>query len=355
MKTVDSYIGSRFLQGFALIIVILAALFSFLELVSQLDDVGRGNYELKDALFFIGLTLPRRLLDLMPISTLLGSIVALGLLADHGELLAMQAGGMSVRRICLSVLASGTLLIISTGMLAEMVVPPMDQLARTRRAMALSSSGVTLTQQGFWARRGFSYIHVGKTLSGGVATDVDIFESDEKGRLRVFTYAREADIQDNRRWLLKDITQKNITDQSITTRHMESLTLDSFLSSDQVDILELPAISMSSFDLHRYVRALRGSGQNADRYALALWRKLSVPLTTGAMILLSLPFIFGSTRRTTAGRRIMLGAFVGIALYFIDQVTMHLGLLLSLNPIITAMTPVVLIAGIALWRLRRNL
>ena len=96
MKTVDSYIGSRFLRGFALIIVILAALFSFLELVSQLDDVGRGNYELKDALFFIGLTLPRRLLDLMPISTLLGSIVALGLLADHGELLAMQAGGMSV-------------------------------------------------------------------------------------------------------------------------------------------------------------------------------------------------------------------------------------------------------------------
>jgi hypothetical protein len=33
----------------------------------------------------------------------------------------------------------------------------------------------------------------------------------------------------------------------------------------------------------------------------------------------------------------------------------HLGLLLSLPPVITAMTPVVLISGIAFWQLRRVL
>jgi lipopolysaccharide export system permease protein len=98
---------------------------------------------------------------------------------------------------------------------------------------------------------------------------------------------------------------------------------------------------------------LRSSGQNADRYELALWRKLGVPLTTGAMVLLSLPFIFGPTRRITAGRRIMMGCFVGIVFYFGDQVIAHLGLLLSLNPIVTAMAPVLLISGIALWKLRQ--
>jgi len=173
-----------------LIIVILVALFSFLELVSQLDDVGKGNFRIHDALVFICFTIPRRMLDLMPISTLLGSIIALGLLADHSELLAMQAGGMSNQRICGSVLAAGTLLILLTGMLAEMVVPPLDQLARKRRALAISGTGITLTKQGFWARRGFTYIHVGKTLYGGIAADLDLFETDEKGRLKVFTHAR---------------------------------------------------------------------------------------------------------------------------------------------------------------------
>jgi len=352
MKTLDRHIGISFLRSFLVIFIILVALFSLLELMSQLDDVGKGNYQVQDVLIFIGLTLPRRMLELMPISTLLGSVVALGLLADHNELLAMQAGGLSARRICWSVFAAGSILILLTALLAEIVVPPLDQLARKKRALAVSGSEFTLTKQGFWARRNLTYIHVGKTHSGGIATDLDIFETDEAGRLEKYTHAREADIQDNNQWILRAITRKTFTDQGITTTHLPSLRLDSFLSSDQVQLLEIPADSLSASDLYRYAGALQESGQNADRYLLALWRKLGVPLTTGAMVLLSLPFVFGSNRRVTAGKRIMLGSFVGIVFYFGDQVVVYLGLLLSLSPMITALTPVVLISGVALWKLR---
>ena len=353
MLILDRYIGARFLSSFVLIIIILVALFSFLELVSQLDDVGKGNFRVHDALVFIGLTMPRRMLELMPISTLLGSIIALGLLADHGELLAMQAGGLSIQRICWSVLSAGTVFILLTGVLGEMVVPPLDQLARQRRTLAISAAGITPTKQGFWARRGLTYIHVGKTLGGRTAADLDLFETDEKGRLRVYTHAQEADINGDDQWVLRDITRKTFTDQGISTQQISQLTLHSFLSSDQVDVLELPADSLSAIDLYRYIEAMRNSGQNADRYALAFWRKISVPLTTGAMVLLSLPFVFGSTRIITAGKRIMLGSFVGIVFYFGDQLIVHLGLLLSLTPVITAMTPVILISVIALWQMRK--
>ena len=155
--------------------------------------------------------------------------------------------------------------------------------------------------------------------------------------------------------MLNDITQKRFAEQGIREQKLSTMTLDSFLSLDQVNILELPPDSLSFSDLNQYIVALRQSGQNADRYALALWRKLSVPLTTGAMVLLSLPFIFGSTRKITAGRRIMLGSLVAIVFYFADQVIVHLGLLLSLKPFITAMIPVVLISSIALWKMRRTI
>jgi lipopolysaccharide export system permease protein len=134
---------------------------------------------------------------------------------------------------------------------------------------------------------------------------------------------------------------------------MPGLTLESFLSAEQVGFLEIPADSLSSSDLSRYAEAMRENGQNTDRYVLSLWRKLSVPLSTGAMVLLSLTFIFGFTRRITAGKRIMMGSFVGVAFYSVDQVIVQVGLLLSLSPMIIAMTPVVLISGIALWKLRR--
>ena len=353
MKTIDRHIGSSFLRSFGLVVIILVVLFSFLELLSQLDDVGKGNYQVRDVFLFIGLTLPRRMLDLMPISTLLGSVVALGLLADHGELLAMQAGGISVQRICWSMFATGTILIIFTAMLAEMIVPPLDQLARKKRARAVSGSDFTLTKQGFWVRRGNTYIHVGKTLPGNTASDLDIFEADKTGHLKTYTYAREANIQNRDQWVLREITRKNFTDEGIKTTRIPSLTLDSFLSSEQVGFLEIPADSLSSSDLYRYAEAMRENGQNVDRYMLSLWRKLSVPLSTGAMVLLSLTFVFGFTRSITAGKRIMVGSFVGVLFYSGDQVIVHLGLLLSLSPVIIAMTPVVLISGIALWKLRR--
>jgi len=144
MKTLDRYIGSRFIWGFLLVMLILVFLFSFLELVVQLDDVGKGNYQVLDCFLFVALTLPTRILDLVSLSALLGSILALGMLADRGELVAMRAAGLSVGRICVSVLAAGGLLMMLTGIVAEFVAPPLEQQARTRRSLAISGSPTML-------------------------------------------------------------------------------------------------------------------------------------------------------------------------------------------------------------------
>ena len=353
MRIIDFYIGRSFIKYFFIIVIILMVLFSLFELLSQLDDVGKGTYQLHNALIFILLTLPKRLLDLMPISTLLGGIVALGLMADHGELIAMETSGISILRICTAVFISGLILMLLSTLLAEIIIPGMEQRARKSRAQALSTTGITLTNLGFWARRDNSYIHVGNMLNEGVAANIDIFEFDKQGRLQTFIHAKNANLEDNKQWILHNITQKIIVDSEVTTKRQDTLILDSFLNAEQVGVLELPPYSLSTPNLVRYINALQESGQNADQYSIALWRKLSIPLTTGAMVLLSLSFVFGSTRTLSAGYRITIGAFIGIILYFVDQMIMQWGLLLNINPFITAMTPVFLISAIAFGRLRR--
>lgn len=353
MRILDLYIGKSFLHYVILICLILLVLFSLFELISQLDDVGKGSYQLKDAFAFVALTLPKRLLDVMPISTLLGGILALGMMADRGELVAMEASGISILRICTAALVTGMLLMLLSGILAEMVVPGMERMAREGRAQAMSDTSITLTRQGFWARMGGSYIHVEKMLHHGEAANIDIFKFDTMGRLQTFTHAQNALLQENRQWILHDITQKVIADNDIITKQIKTLTLDFFLSADQVKVLELPPYSISTPDLIRYIEALHQSGQNADQYSIALWRKLTVPLTTGAMVLLSLSFVFGSTRSISAGYRITQGALVGIVLHFSDQIIMQWGLLFNLNPCLTAMTPVLLVSSIAFVKLRQ--
>jgi lipopolysaccharide export system permease protein len=353
MRIIHRYIGTTFLGGFLLLLCILFSLFTFVELVTELENVGKRDYRPQDAFFVVSLTTPRRVYDLMPVSALLGSIIALGMLADRGELLAMQAVGVSARRICGAVLVTGAFLIPVMAAVGEFVAPPLEQSARTLRMRALVDPGILPTRQGFWARRGPSFIHVGRIFGGKNGADLDIFEQDNQGRLTRFIHAARATIGSDRRWLLQDVIERTIANDEVKTQTLPSLSLDSFLSSAQVAVLQLPPDTMSGRDLYRYVRALQERGQNADTYALALWQKIIMPLATGAMILLSLTFVFGPRRERTAGFRIMMGSMAGVVFYVANQLMGRLGLILDLHPAVTTMTPVVGILAVAIWLLRR--
>lgn len=355
MRLLDSYIGSSFLKSFFLVIIILALLFSFIEFLSQLDDVGKGTYSLAGALTFVAFSFPRCLIDLMPVSAMLGSTIAIGLLADHREILAMQVAGISITRICLAVFATLMLIIIAFAFMAETIMPDMEQAARRIRAQSLYGEGVHFTQQGFWARRQNTYIHVHKIYSKGIAAGVDIFEFDAQGRLMSFTHALSASIRSSEHWTMKGVTQKIFTDEGFSVKKIATQEVASFLSLNQVDLLESPPSTLSTPVLIDYIKVLQNSGQDADKYLLAFWRKFSVPLMTGAMVLFSLSFVFGVKRRVSAGLRITIASLIGFAIYFADQVIMHTGLLLNLNPLITAIIPATFIYALAFWRFRVRL
>jgi len=353
MKIIDRYIARHTIWGVLLVLSVLVILFSFMELMVQINDVGKGNFRVADAFIYVILTVPKRIVDLLPVSILLGSIIALGLLADRQELTAMQASGVSAQRICWSVLAAGLVFILAGSAVAEFFAPPFDQQARIKRSQLIYGKGIMLTKSGFWTRHGRAFIHVGRTFTGGRAAEVDIYELDQQGQVLNYTHAREATISDDRKWLLKDIKQNIYSPQGIQTKTIQNSTLDAFLSMDQVGILELPPDSLSISDLYKYVAGLQARGQNANRYELAFWQKLSMPFSILAMLLLALTFIFGPTRALTAGRRIIQAAMVGIGLYLLNQVIGHVGLLFDLHPSLSTMAPLLAILGISIWLLRK--
>lgn len=76
LKIIDRYIGTSTLRGFSLAIFLLVAVFSIFELLVQLDSVGRGTYRVADAFIFTALTIPKRLVNLIPMAGLLGGTLA---------------------------------------------------------------------------------------------------------------------------------------------------------------------------------------------------------------------------------------------------------------------------------------
>ena len=57
-----------------------------------------------------------------------------------------------------------------------------------------------------------------------------------------------------------------------------------------------------------------------------------------AMLLLSVPFVFGSIR-AGIGSRLVLAGITGICVYLLDQISSNAGLLLNLNHALVALAP----------------
>ncbi len=347
------YIAFQVLIGLIIATAILLPLFSFFDLLEQLDDVGKGTYRVEDAFLYTALLLPRRFIQIAPFVALLGTVAALGKLAVHSELIALRVAGISPTRISWAPLGIGLLLLFFIAALEQFVAPQLQQKAISHRAVALEQSAELGRGLGIWTRNEQNILRIGEMLHAKKAADIEILHLDKDGFLLTHTQAQYADIIENDLWRLSDVIVRTFTDNQILSTTASSVSWQSFLNPEDISTLTKPPESLSPIELFRHVDFLRNTGQEADSYALALWRKAGGALMTIAMLLLSIPFIFGSIR-SGLGNKLVFAAMIGIAVYLLDQIIANVGLLLHINPAFTALLPgsfLILIANLWLKRI----
>lgn len=352
MTVIDRYLGIQVVLGLGIATAILLPLFGFLDLLDQLDDVGRGTYRVTDAFLHTALLLPRRFIQLAPFIALLGNVIALGRMAVASELTAMRASGVSPARISIASLAVGGILLLFIAVLDQFVAPQLQQKALSSRAAALEKSAALGRTLGIWTRNERNILRVGEMVHAGRAAEIELMHFDDQGFLLTYTYAKYADFIEGDVWELKEATIKTFTGNRIDSVSMDSMRWRSFLNPDDIATLTKSPESLSPIELFLHVRFLRATGQEAKAYALALWRKIGGALTTIAMLLLSIPFVFGSVR-TGLGNRLVFATMLGISVYLFDQIVANTGLLLHLNPAFIALSPGLLLIGLASFWLRR--
>jgi lipopolysaccharide export system permease protein len=351
-RILHRYLWGSLIRGYLPVLAILLAVFSLFVFVEEVDEVGRGRYTFWEAGEFVLLTLPERFVVLSPFIALLGSIMALGGLANGRELLAMQASGISHYQIAWAVMQVGIVFVLIIACLEEYVTPTLDQNAHMSRSLALSDSEVYQGKHGLWFRENNRYIRIKKLKYGEIPQNIDIFEFNQAGEMVAYLYVEEADVQNPQKWILKNIQKKVINGFRVSEETLSSLAWDSPFNREEMRLLTLPASSLAPSDLFRYIGILKRKDQNVLRYELAFWGKIFMPLKTGLMILVALPFAFGPLRSASAGKRIMLGGLVGIGYFLTTEILEHLGILLGASAFLTTIIPflgIVLAAAIIWW------
>ena len=348
MIILDRYIMAQFVKGVLPVLFLLLALFSFLTLAEELEDVGKGTFTQLDAFLVVLYTLPRIIVDLLPVTALLGGLMGLGAMANHQELIAARAAGMSRARMALPVFLVSLSLAVLMALMQSLLIPASERQASELRSRSLAETSIDAAGRlEFWTRSGRRFVHVTDVLFNSILSDVEIYSTDQHGKLRQLIQAEQATITGADTWLLKNVVRTRLDGMVAAEERFQQLKWTGLLSREQADILMLPLDSLAPYDLMRYIRHLDENELDTHHLRVIFWTQMSALIAVIAMGLLSLPMLAGSTRSISASQRIISGGLIGIAFYLLQQLSGNMANLFGLLPLATIMAPVLVLLAAA--------
>lgn len=357
MKTLRRYLVSEIVGATALVFLALLMLFAFFDLADQIRDLGRGGYRLRNIMVHVLLSVPDHIYELFPIAALIGTLFALAQLVATSEYTVMRTSGVSIFRMCAALMGAGVLFAVLTFVFGEFIAPPAEQLAQRLRSQAITGLVAQEFRSGLWIKDGRNFVNVAEVTPDSRLKGVRVYEFDDQYRLRSISLAQSGDYLGARRWLLKDVTRTTFEDRKTSISTSAEERWQSALDPELLNVLLVQPDKMSAWSLYTYAQHLRENRQKALQYEIALWTKLMYPVAVLVMMLLALPFAYSQGRQGGVGAKIFTGIMLGLAFYFLNQLTAHLGLLNDWSPMLSATLPTLIFLSLAIgmlwWQERR--
>ena len=333
----------------------LLAMFSFFDLIQELDSLGQGNYGISQMLVFVLLSIPGHIYDVVPVAVLVGMMYSLGTLARNSELVVMRVSGLSLFNIGWILVKVGLLFTVLTFFVGELITPISEKMAQRMRVKATDSVIAQDFKSGLWVKDGKSFVNVETVLPDASLLNVHIYEFDENFKLRSISVAKKGEFEDER-WGLSEVTQtkfntfKKIEQNNIQTQFFNKANWKSLIRPELLNVLLVAPEKMSAWNLYAFIQHLETNKQKTTRYDVALWSKMIYPLACMVMVILALPFGFLQQRSGGTSAKLFIGVMLGVAYQIMNRVFIHLGVLNDWPPLMSAITPTILflIAGLSL-------
>ena len=358
LRIYQRYLMREILASVLLVLLAFLALFSFFNFVDELRNVGRADYTAGRAALFVVLGLPGLVYELIPIAALIGSLYALSTLARHSEITVLRASGLATLELLFTLFRAAVVLAVLTFLVGELLVPFSEHLAQEIKAKALSrvvaQSGL---DSGLWIKDGRSFINIRKANPDATLEGVRIYRFTTKYTLESVTEAKEATFRLPDIWTLRDVVTTALEGDASHVESSQYMEWRSAVNPDLLSILMVSPERMSLYGLFNYTRHLVDNKQKAERYQIALWKKLIYPLTALVMVALALPFGYSHDRVGGVSLKIFAGVMLGILFYALNGLFSNLGVINSWPPFASATAPAALFLVTAmgmLWWVERR-
>lgn len=343
MSRLDHYIQKSVLLAMAVVMALTTSVDLVFSLAEELNDTD-ADYTVLHALYFVLRTTPTGIYELLPFTALGGALIGLGMLASTNELVVMQTAGVHTWRVVWSAMKPTLGVMLMSLVLGEYVAPALEQQAQSDKAVQQSGDEAIRAGSGSWQRIGNEYIHINAILPGGKELiGITRYRLDGNRRLQSSSFAANAQfVEEGEYWQLFDVLESQLETDRITTTSYLQLDWRVDLSPELLSVLLVEPQRQSISGLYRFANYFQAEGLEAGNYFLAFWKKLLQPLSTAALVLLAVSFVFGPLREATMGFRIFVAISIGLGFTIVQRLMEPASLLYGFSPVVAVSFPIAL-------------
>jgi lipopolysaccharide export system permease protein len=326
-KILEKYLLSEFLNILILSVLASTGLFLVFDTFERMKVFLSHDTPLLTALSYLGLKIPLIIQLMLPISTLISTLVSVGRLTQKSEITAMRACGLSIKQIYKPILLFSVILSGIMFLNGEFMVPYATQRGEEIFQFEIKQKHLTgsLDRSNFWYREGNSVINIGfydtveRTINGVTILD---FTPDFRLHRRIDAIKGTYFDSPYIKWNLDSVIESGgPSGEKFTINSFERTPFETQKTPRDLYDLQRESDTFSFIDLKNYINKLKSEGVPTRAYEVDLLSKLSFPLVCIIASLLAIPFSIKNSRQGSVTKNFIIGVSLGFAYYILHALS----------------------------------
>jgi lipopolysaccharide export system permease protein len=325
------------------------------DVFEEIDNFIDHEADLRWIFAYYVYSIPFILTYIIPVSLLLGTVFAMGVMSRRNEITALVASGISLVRIAVPIMVTALLVSMGSAYFNDVVVSKANR--RNKEIMRYRIEKKTPPPPGI--KENFHYLGEGgyvyhaRTYNHAAMAfyDLVIQQFDER-TLRRRIDAHKADWRDDH-WVLVDGVERVFGTGGESIRPFEELEIPEITERpEDFGKKEIEQDNMTFMELRQYIEKVRRSGGDVQRYLVDLYFKLSFPLAGSIFVLIGVAFASGKRKPSIAtgfGVTLLI-AFLYYGVLRVGQTLGHNGVI---PPLLAAQSGNIIFLGVGLYSLMR--
>lgn len=325
IRILDRYVGLLFLRCFVLSVVIFITMFVTIDFFTR---IWRYDPSISAVFKYYFLLTPEISYQMMPVSTLMATLISLGLLSRSNELIAIQASGISLFRTSIPLLIIAMLISIGTFAIGDRLMPVSSQYALASYQTDIQGTAPAHSRRSVdvWYRSPGVVYNVKSVLPAQSRIEgITIYYVDDNFSPTKILSAFSGEYKGGK-WKLDKVRIIHFSNnKSPTFENLDSLESNIIETPQELARAEKQTNVMSTKALREFIKRNHYAGFNTNRHEVVLQERYSFSFACVILVFLAIPFAIQRQKHGGFAREVAFCLFVTFIYWFVLSTLVSLG------------------------------